>query len=272
MRKEKDMEKKNGKIYVVANQKGGAGKTTTAAAMLSGFTRRGYRVLGIDLDPQMSLSKRVKADTEAPGTAEVIKKEIPIGETLQETGEHGWIIPANGILANIDQDLTGLKAIGKLEALKKAIRPLRKDFDFIVIDTPPAMGTLLINGLAACDEVIVPTEASLLGIQGIAQLKETVDAVEENITPGIRIGGILLVRFNPQLVLNRSLLATLQTEIAPAIGSRVYRSMVRESVAIREAEYQRMSIFAYAPHNPAVISYRTFIDELEEEEENEKVR
>ena len=260
-------------IYAVINQKGGVGKSTTAGAIWAGLTAKGYKALAIDLDAQGNLTHTARAST-AGGQAtalSLLTKEAPAKAALQHT-ENGDIIAASKALANADLATTeeGRKKVNFKKAinvysLKEALSELQSDYDYIIIDTPPTLGTLTTNALTACNSVIIPAQADIFSLQGISQLMETINAIKQYSNPGLTIAGILLNRYNPRTVLTRDVTEHLNT-IAKEIGTKVYKATIREAITIKEAQLKRKSIFKYAPSAKVTQDYKAFINELLEGE------
>ena len=229
------------KVYTITNQKGGAGKTTTALAVAAGLSLKGYSVLSIDLDAQSNMTY----------TADAIQKT-----------ESGGIIPASKALAGADAFITDT---GKEYRLKEALEPIRGEYDYIIIDTPPALGILTINALTACDSVIIPAQADIYSLQGIEQLAETMKPVKKYTNPDLTIEGILLTRYSPRSVLSREV-AELAQQIAGKLGTKLFRATIREAVAVKEAQISQQSLYSYAPKAKVTEDYSRFIAELLGEE------
>lgn len=242
----------------VANQKGGVGKSTTAAALISGLSLKGFRTLAIDLDAQRNLSLTAGANTAGQATMlGVMLGEIPARDALQHTGSMD-ILAANKALSGADAFIVDT---GKEYRLREAIAPLQDAYDYIIIDTPPALGILTINALTACDSVLIPAQADVYSLQGIEQLVETMQPVQKYCNPALRIEGILLTRFTQRSVLSREVVELME-QLAAKIDTKVFRTKIREAVGIKEAQISRQSIFAYAPKSKVADDYRALIDEL----------
>lgn len=252
-----------GKIVTIINQKGGAGKTTTTDALLSGLLKKGYKVLGIDLDPQINLTTTARADTDKGTILNILVDKEKAKNLIQTTPEHGDFIAGDRNLVGADAMIT---ATGREFRLKEALEEVKKDYDYIFIDTPPALGILTINALTACDSVVIPAQASSYSEAGIMQLAETIDPVKKYTNPNIRIDGILLTRYNKRIVLSQAIREEIDKQIAPILHTKTYETTIREGVAIREAAYEQESIFNYALSAPAVQDYAVFLDEFLERE------
>lgn len=245
------------RTYTITNQKGGAGKTTTAAALASGLALKGYNPLLIDLDPQCNLSFCTGARTTGASILGVLTGEISAAAAIQHTGA-GDIIPASKHLSGADLLFTDT---GKEYRLREALEPLRGQYSHFIIDTPPALGVLTVNALTASGAVIIPAQADIFSLQGIERLSETLQPVKRYTNPGLKIEGILLTRYAARSVLSREIFQLAQ-QIAAKLQTRVFRATIRESVTIREAQISQQTLFQYAPRAKVTADYAAFIDEL----------
>lgn len=246
------------KTIVVSNQKGGVGKTTTTNALAVGFKEKGYNVLAIDMDPQGNLSFSTGANTENNATIyDVLKGELKIQYAIQRTPVFD-IIPSNILLSSVELEFTGAQ---REYLLKNALAPLQSQYDYIFIDSPPALGILTVNAFAAGDYILVPMLSDIFSLQGITQLFETIDRVKELCNPGIQMLGILLTRHNPRTRFSREIKGTLEM-ISADFGIPVFETFIRESVALREAQSLQRSILEYAPKCNAVIDYMNLTQEI----------
>lgn len=246
-------------VLAVATQKGGEGKTTTAAALLAGLTLKGFRTLAIDLDAQGNLTNITGGSSTDRTTLGLLTRECTAEEAIQHT-ESGDLIAASSSLASIDMILQN--ELGKAHRLKKALEPISALYDYVIIDCPPALGTLTANALTAADYVIIPAQADISSLQGIAQLWETIKEAREYTNSKLEVAGILLTRYNNRSTLNREIERQLREEVAPVLHTKLLDATIREAVAIREAKYMQQSIFAYAPRSKVAEDYRAFIEEL----------
>jgi len=266
------MKNKTARVICVTNQKGGVGKSTTAQALSEGLTIIGRRVLLIDLDPQGSVTLSTGAITDQPTTYELMMKETcaqaatqhATHEDTQDVMPRPDIIPASDQLIKLTTDLTDT---GKEYRLKEQLEPVLQHYDFIIIDTPPALGILTINALTAADSLIIPIQADVYSMKGIGQLYETIKAVRAYTNPGLNLAGVLLTRHTPRSILSRDMTDT-AIEAAEHLGTFLYNAKIREAVAIREAQAVKLPIYAYAPKSNAVLDYSAFIEEFLERSEN----
>lgn len=244
----------------IINQKGGVAKTTTALAIGSGLARRGYRVLCIDMDAQCNLSQTMRAAVTGASVFDVLTGKSSAKNAIQRT-DQGDIIPSSPSLAGADAIIT---ETGKEYRLKEAIDPIRREYDYIIIDTPPALGILTINALTAADRAIVPAQADIYSLQSIQQLNGTIETVRKYCNKSLKVSGILLTRYSRRSIVSRDL-AEAAAQAAQAIGTKLYKTSIRENVAVKEAQVERMSIFDYAPSSNAASDYSCVIDEILED-------
>lgn len=244
------------KIISIANQKGGVGKSTTASALGSGLIMRGKKVLFLDIDPQTNLSSSFGVDNNKNSIYEVMAGKANLQETIQTVNGKD-IIPGNTFLSNAD---TEFSLPGREYKLQKALKKLDGIYDYIIIDTPPALGVLTVNALTASNYVLIPAEADTSSIQGISQLYETIQAVKEYCNPKLELKGVLLTRFS-KTILSRDLADTIE-EIAKQLGSFVYQTRIRECIALKETKTQQTDIFTYAPKSNAALDYDSMVDEF----------
>lgn len=245
-------------IITVSNQKGGVGKTTTSAAIASGIFLTGKRVLGIDLDPQGNLGFCLGAGMDNPYTVlDVLKGTVPVQDALFKS-EYGDLL-----VSDITLSSSGLESIkGRREyILRNAISPVMDQYDYIIIDTPPALNLLTVNAYSVSDFLIIPMASDILSLVGLAQLKETIDTVRETFNPGLNVLGILLTRFNARTLLSRDVLEMAE-QLATQIHSKVFNTKIRNGVAVAEAPAHGESIFSYNPRSAAVKDYLAFLDEI----------
>lgn len=243
-----------GHIITIANQKGGVGKTTTAHALVTGLAAKGYKTLAIDTDPQSNLTVTMTADDTQPGIYELLKGSVELLEAIQHTPQ-GDIIGASLMLAGADIEF---HSVGREYLLADALSKLKHDYDYIVIDSPPTLGILTINALTAATDVIIPMGADAYSLQGLAQLYTTIKTVKRLCNPALNIAGVLITRYSGRAVLSQELRETIKRNAAQ-IDANLFKTMIREGIAIKEAQTRRESIFA--ARSNAASDYRAFVDE-----------
>lgn len=243
-------------IIAVCNQKGGVGKTATAQAIATGAARIGRRSLAIDLDPQSNLTFSMGGNSADAGIYELMTGAATPGQTIQHTAQ-GDILTASTGLAVADTAFTGK---GRSTALAAALLPVKKKYDVITIDCPPALNILLVNALIAADTVIIPITADMYALQGLYQLKQSIESARQTNT-GLKIGGAIFTRHSTRTILARDLTDVIK-DTCRDLDIPVYKTTIREGIAIREAQTQRMSIFDYAPRSNPAKDYMQLIEEI----------
>ena len=247
------------KTLTVINQKGGVGKTTTALCTAHGLAAEGSRVLLVDLDPQQNASSVLRVKGERPTSLDVLTGAAEAKEAARNGGTVD-AMPADPHAAHADKLLEG---VGSEHRLREALAALDDDYDFIVIDTPPALGTLTANALTASDAAIIPAQADIFSLEGIGQLAATIGAVKKYANPGLGIAGILLTRFNGRTTISRDIREAAE-EAAEALGTSLFAATIREGVAVREAQAMKQSLFEYAPRAKVTQDYCAYVRELAE--------
>ena len=247
-------------IIAITQQKGGTGKTTTAAAIGAGLLRRGERVLFIDLDPQGNLSFILGADQSKATARDVLVNKKPAADSIQPIGENGAgaIIPASAYLSGADVTITGA---GREYRANAALEQITGDFDYCIIDTPPALGILTVNALTAADRVIIPCLADVFSIQATGQIAETINGIRANCNPKLQIAGLLLTRYNARQNLTKDTAEILE-DAARQMGTRLFNTRIRESVSLREAQAMGQDIFSYNPRSNGARDYEALIKEI----------
>ena len=252
------------KVIAVNNQKGGTGKTTTAAALGYALYHKGYRVLLIDLDAQCNLTYTVNAAGGKYGSFGAMERPETTQQEIQPvcSGENGGrvdIIPGTERLAVAEKVFT---EIGKEYNLKEALQHIDVgQYDYAIIDTPPTLSILSINALAAADTVIIPAQADIYSLQGITQINGTITTVRKYCNSRLTIDGILLTRYNGRTTISKDMAEALE-QTAVKLGTRVYDTRIRECTAIKEAQALRKDIFVYAPKSNAAEDYGSFTKEM----------
>lgn len=247
------------KTITVCNQKGGVGKTTTSTALAAGLKLRKKKVLLIDCDPQGNSTDTYRASMEdgAPTLADLLFSDADARACIQHT-EAGDILAADSLLKQPERFLEGLSAFFRL---KQRLSPIMGDYDFIIIDTPPNVSLLLQNALIASDGVIVPITCDRYSLKGMTQFSQTLLDIKTQGNPGLRILGLLVVRYDSRTNLTKEAISGLPV-VAEKLGTGIFDTYIRESVRAREAQAARNTLFAWAPDSTTAHDYNDFIDEL----------
>ena len=243
-------------IIAVANQKGGIGKTTTALALADLLREQGKETLYVDLDPQCNATDNYRAKVEDEGTLYDLLANGDI-ECIQYL-ERGDIIAGDPLLKEAGEILTGVSAPHRL---RKGLEKIKERYDYIVLDTPPALSILLTNALTAADKVIIPLTSDRFGLQGLTQLHDTIEDVKQYTNPKLKVDGLLLVKYNGRTNLAKGIAGSLP-EYAEMFDTRVYKTAIREAVAAREAQAAQESLFSWAPDSTTAEDYRNLMIEI----------
>lgn len=255
------------KTITIANQKGGCGKTTTALMLAYGLAEAGYRTLLIDMDSQENSSWTLGKSGADAG------EKTTSGDFFSPQLFSGWQNPTpsdpNLFWCALLSPLSDRRQNLPLSALRDALGQLTENFDYVVLDTPPALGRTLLMALMASDGVIIPMLADIYSMQGLAMEAETIEECRKRGNPSLRICGLLLCRYSGRSRLSRSIREQLE-QYAGKVGTKVYQSTIRESVAIRECQYLRKNLFRdYAKEKvteDARAFIREFLQDMQEEE------
>jgi len=225
------------KVISISNHKGGVGKTTSAINIGAGLNKLGKKVLLIDLDPQANLSQSlglVEQETNIYGALRGQHKLEPI--TVLKGLD---LIPSTLDLSGAEVELSGEP--GREYILKELIDPLRASYDYIIIDSPPSLGLLTINSFTASDEILIPLQAQYLALQGLAKLVEVVDKIKGRLNKELKIGGVFITQYDNRKVLNRDVVETIQAHFK----DEVFKTKIRDNIALAEAPSQGLDIFRY---------------------------
>lgn len=245
-------------IIAVTNQKGGVGKTTTAASLVSALHLSGHRVLGVDLDPQGSLGFSLGLDIERCSTIyDVLRGTIPVERAISST-ENGDILPSNILLSAAELEFN---RAGREFLLKTELSHVADRYDYIIIDTPPALNVLTVNAYVVADALIIPMVPEILSLLGVAQIKETIETVQRCYNSRLQVLGILLNKFSPRLTLNREVLE-MSEQIAAQLKTRVFHAKIRSGIAVAEAPAHGESVLTYAPKSKPAQDFQDLLAEI----------
>ena len=254
------------KTITVINQKGGVAKSTTALALSQYYVLQGKKVLLVDLDAQSNSTYASNGKVLKHGALGVLLNPKTIKEEIytQKSDNMPSVLSASGQLANADTLLA--TEVSKEYRLKIALEEVKGDYDYCIIDTPPSLGVASVNALVSADWCIVVATADIYSIQGIGQLKNTIDAIKTYCNPSLEVKGLLITKFKQNQILSQSVADELE-EIAKVLNTKVFKTKIRESVAKGESALKRLNMFVYKPKCNACVDYMEFIKELDNGEE-----
>src|SRR5262245_23528092 len=245
--------------FAVANQKGGVGKTTTAINLGAGLAELDYRTLIIDLDPQGNATTGVGVNPRNLETSmyDVIINEVPIENCIEATSFRNlFVAPAALDLAGAEIEL--VPAFSRELRLRRALEAVNDDYDFVLIDCPPSLGLLTVNGLAAAHEVMVPIQCEYYALEGLGQLLRNVDLVRRSLNPELDVSTIVLVMYDARTKLADQVVQ----EVRGHFGDRVCRNIVPRTVRLSEAPSFGQPIMAFDPSSRGAIAYRELAREV----------
>ncbi len=243
-------------VIAFANQKGGVAKTTSTLNLAVAFKERELNVLIVDLDPQgnLTMSQGFNPDEIDRSMFDVLVHKLPIEQVIRSAEVE--IAVASIDLAGAELALAAM--IGRERTLEKALEPIRGQYDFILIDTPPSLGLLTINAFVAADGVIVPVQTEYLSLRGLVQLENTLSMVRDNLNPKVEIVGILPTMYDRRLLHSKEAIEILTENF----GDLVYKTRIRKTIRYAEAPVKGQSVLAYDPHGEAATLYRDLAKEV----------
>lgn len=243
-----------GIVISLLNHKGGVGKTTSSINIGAGLVELGKKVLLIDLDPQANLTLSLGIPRHAQSIYEAIRGESPL--VPYPAKENMDIVISTLDLSGAEMEL--INEAGREYLLRELLEPIRNIYDYIIIDCPPSLALLTLNALAASDTVYIPLQTEFLAMQGLAKIKQVVDKVKFRLNKNLYIGGVIATMYDARKVLNRDVVET----IKKYFGEIVFKTMIRDNVALAEAPSQRKDIFSYSPGSPGAEDYLNLCKEI----------
>ena len=248
------------RIYTLVNQKGGVGKTTTAINLAAFLAQLGQRVLVVDLDPQANATSSLGVDKRAVQGSTydaLLNGEAPAAAILINERLNLSVLPSSPALAGAEIEL--VEEDGREYRLRDALESLDGKYDYILIDCPPSLGLLTVNGLiAARDGVLVPVQCEYLALEGLGQLTQTIQRVQSSLFPGLKVRGVILTMFDPR--------TNLSTDVVKEVNNHfpglVFKSVVPRSIRLAEAPSYGLPISAYAPSSVGAHAYEALAKEL----------
>jgi len=242
------------KVISISNHKGGVGKTTSAINIGAGLNILKKKVLLIDLDPQANLSQSLGLINQDRNIYGALRGEYKLEPITILKGLD--VIPSTLDLSGAEVELSSEP--GREYILKELIDPLRASYDFIIIDSPPSLGLLTINSFTASDEILIPLQAQYLALQGLAKLVEVVDKIKGRLNKGLRVGGVFITQYDSRKVLNRDVVDTIQAHFK----DEVFKTKIRDNIALAEAPAQGLDIFRYSSKSYGAEDYLALSKEV----------
>ena len=255
------------KVIGLLNQKGGVAKTTTASVLAYGLAERGYKVLAIDMDSQGNLTTlfKINPDDVEVSLYEVMTKKADIKEAIIKNAMPGVAVrPSSPDVAALDMQL--INEFRREEILAKVLKKVEDEYDFAVIDTPPALALMTINSIIACDHIIIPTDTSAFSMRGTQRLADTLQSLQES-TGNMNILGVLIVKNRANTNMSKYLSDTIATMVE-SFNTTVFDTRIRDQVGVAESQLYQENLLAYFAENrradkqDAGTDYEAFVDEV----------
>jgi chromosome partitioning protein len=242
------------KIFCISNHKGGVGKTTSTINIGAGLNKLGKKVLLIDLDPQANLSQSLGIIEAPKNIYGAIRSEYPLEPINVLEGFD--IVPSTLDLSGAEIEL--ISEAGREYILSELIEPIKANYDFVLIDCPPSIGLLTVNALTVADAVLIPLQAEFLAVQGLTKLTEVIEKVKLRLNKRLVIGGVFITQYDNRKILNRNVVESVEAYFKTA----VFKSKIRENVALAEAPTQGLDIFRYSPNSNGAEDYMNLCKEI----------
>jgi chromosome partitioning protein len=257
--KESTSDAKSCRIFAVANQKGGVGKTTTTVNLSAAIAELGKRILVIDLDPQGNATTGLGIDARNfdHSMYDVLVHDVPLDSAIEATAvKNLFLAPATIDLAGADIEL--VSAFSRELKLKKALELVASDYDYVFIDCPPSLGLITVNGLSAADEVLVPIQCEYYALEGLGQLLKNVQLVKTNLNPQLEVTTIVMTMYNASTKLSTQVV----DEVKEHFGDKVCKTVIPRSVRISEAPSFGQPITIFDPMSKGSVAYKCLAEEV----------
>lgn len=245
------------RTIVFVNQKGGVGKTTSAINLGAYLALEGKKVLVVDFDPQANLTSGVGGKAGGQGSYELISGQAAMKDIIVPTKVDGLsLIPSSINLSGATVELVDRE--DRNDYLKKALAPVREEFDFILIDCPPSLGVLTLNGLSAADEVLIPLQCEYFALEGLSLILQTIQLVQKSMNPRLRVTGILFTMYDSRTRLAQDVVS----QVTGYFKDRVFETIIPRNVRLSEAPSHGLPICLYDPNCIGARSYGKLAKEV----------
>ena len=242
------------KTISIMNHKGGTGKTTSSINIGAGLAKKGLKVLLLDIDSQANLTEGLGVGDPEESVYDSIRenKKLPI----LNISDNLDLVPSSIDLLGTEMEI--VSKIGREQILHKLLKPIRSDYDYIIIDCPPSVGLLTVNAMVASDTILLPLQGEYFAYKGVDRLLGIVNEVRDNLNEKLEIGGVFITQINP----NRILTKTIVEKLTEDLQDKVFDTKIRINVALAEAQLQGQTIFDYAPESNGAKDYEMLVDEI----------
>ena len=247
------------RIFAIANQKGGVGKTTTAVNLCAYLARAGRRVLLVDSDPQANATTSLGIDPRASRASlyEILIDSTPLQDAIMPTAHPGLeLVPANLDLAGAEVEIAARMAREQL--LSRALQPIRCEYDYVFIDDPPSLGLITINGLTAADGIVIPVQCEYLALEGLSQLLDTIHQVRMVLNARLQVAGVLLTMSDTRTNLSNQV----AEDVRQHFPRRTFGTLIPRSVRLGEAPSHGQTVLSYAPESAGAKAYEALAAEF----------
>ena len=242
------------KTISIMNHKGGTGKTTSSINIGAGLAKKGLKVLLLDIDSQANLTEGLGVGDPEESVYDSIRenKKLPILNISKNLD----LVPSSIDLLGAEMEI--VSKIGREQILHKLLKPIRSEYDYIIIDCPPSVGLLTVNAMVASDTILLPLQGEYFAYKGVDRLLGIVNEVRDNLNDKLEIGGVFITQINP----NRILTKTIVEKLTEDLQDKVFDTKIRINVALAESQLQGQTIFDYAPESNGAKDYEMLVDEI----------
>lgn len=244
------------KIYCFANHKGGTGKSTTTLNVGAGLALRGKKILLIDLDPQTNLTVMLGIYHRPEKTIyELLSGDCAIEECIIPINKKLHLLPSSLDLTGAELEISSEQ--GRETKLKRLLMTIADVYDYILIDAPPSMSLLTLNGLVACSKVFIPVQTEFIALNGLTKFVDIINKIK-SLNPSLEIGGVIATRYDSRKVLNRGVVE----KIKELYGNKMLKTIIRENIAVAESVASGLDIFSYAPKSNGAEDFSLLVKEI----------